>query len=132
MTEISQSNDTLTLDIIKQHCVIEHNLDDSLLTHYQNASIEIIEKYLNRSILYRIFEATTEELTTDEILTLKVPYKPEALNIYYSSGEIEQTTKIYYDTGSQELAVLQYDENPIDNIEAFIQNKNTNNLLFFV
>lgn len=40
----------ITLDLIKAHCRIDHDEDDSLLEHYENAAHEHIERQLGRRL----------------------------------------------------------------------------------
>jgi hypothetical protein len=127
MTEISQSTDPLSLELIKSHIVIEHNLDDTLLEHYKNASLDTIEKYLNASILERIFQSGTVTNESD-VLTFDLTYKPKSIIVYYTDGSQDDTVDYFYDIGAQMLYVDNQDFN-IDRVEAFITpiNINTSN-----
>lgn len=130
MTEISQSPDPLSLELIKSHIVIEHNLDDTLLEHYKNASLDTIEKYLNASILERIFQSGSGGSVTNEsdVITFDLTYKPKSIIVYYTDGSQDDTVDYFYDTGAQILYVDNQDFN-IDRVEAFISpiNINTSN-----
>lgn len=40
----------ITLDLIKAHCRIDHDEEDELLVHYENAAHDYIERQLDRKL----------------------------------------------------------------------------------
>ena len=126
MTEISQTQDPLTLDLIKAHLLIAHNEDDILLEHYKEASLEIAEKYLNLSILERLFESTPDEITSSDILSLHLPYKPKNVLVHLQDTTTYES-EFYFDRGSEKIFVMN-DNEDIVKVEAYIQMKNVSSI----
>ena len=118
MVETSVAPDPLEMDLIKAHLVVEHNLDDTIISHYSSASLEVIEEYLNYSLLGRIFETTTNEIT-EQMLYLDLPYKPQSIIVYYDDGSQEDDIDFMYDIGTKTLYV-ENTENNITKVEAFV------------
>jgi len=83
MTIKTDYTDTLTLDLIKQHLLIDHALDDALLSHYKDASLELVESEAHAHFYQRAWEATADELEigVDGMLHLSLPVDADILFI---------------------------------------------------
>ena len=128
MELVQESTDTLTLDLIKAHILVSHNLDDVLLEHYKKASLELIEEYLSYSLLERIYKNTPSEIDGDNkqrVITLQCPYKPDYIIRYFEDGSQDEIG-FQFDIGAKELYVYNETELNITKIEAFMFDRYVN------
>ena len=88
MTVKTQADDTLTLELTKQHLYVDFSDDDTLIGNQITASLQAVENYLNLQVLDTTYENTVDELTPfeDDVLKLTLPYKPHSITVTDSSG----------------------------------------------
>lgn len=79
----------VSLTDIKRHVVVEHDVDDDLLTDYLNAAIDYCQKYISQPLVL-----TRYTVTLDCFQAFGVPYAPlraiEAVQ-YLDGDELTQT-----------------------------------------
>ena len=90
--------DTLTLELIKQHLIIDHSLDDALLTHYQVASLELVESEAHAQFYPRTWTATPKELEIgiDGLLRLSLPVDADVVMIDDSTHAKQIDRRYWY------------------------------------
>ena len=94
MTITTTETDTLTLDLVKQHLLVDHTVDDVIIQHYIDSSIPATQNYTNKSVLSGTYTNTTDELVPvyefDGYYTykLRIPFCPTEVTITYPTGTI--------------------------------------------
>lgn len=82
--------DTLSIDLAKEHLVVEHALDDVLINSYIDATLVVSEGYLSRPI--------TEEAYTSVIAdSYEIKYKPTKIDLYLGLVLVEEDALFRYD-----------------------------------
>ena len=111
MILVSKGADTLSLALIKQHIVVEHNLDDAIIQHYSDMSFATAETYINHSI-------TDEEYTSmpDALNTYKIPHKPSKVEIYNLGVLVKEVVFSYV---SPYITIV-VDDDVYDEVKAFV------------
>lgn len=128
----TQADDTLTLELTKQHLYVDFDDDDILIGNQIIASLQAVEHYLNLQVLDTTYENTTEELTPfeDDVLKLTLSYKPHNITVTDSSGSTTYTEReeyYRYDNADGYLYVPQTDDG-ITAIEAVCGGVNTQSI----
>ncbi len=92
----STANDTISIDLAKQHLYVDHNLDNILIQAYIDASRGIVEDYMHSTVLQREYSASLEELIPTEVgLMLYLEEDPFFVEITSNLG-VEVLDKRYY------------------------------------
>ena len=122
MDILSQTSDSLSLDLVKSHLYVDFIEDDDLIQHYIDASLQQVTVYLNYEVLETQYITTTEEFTPVnidgvDVYKLKVPYKPNKItyritNPFVPEGYTDsyESTDINYDVGTSTLIVPYLDK----------------------
>ena len=114
MLLVSKNPPSVTLQQVKEHLVINHNLDDDLILSYIQSSIAYISRYIGLYPWGEEYQAETDELNpTDKDLfpwyILTIPKRPT--EIVYKDSDLEEHkfNKLeideLYDPGTQILRI---------------------------
>ena len=77
-------DDILPLDVVKQHLVVEHDLDDTLISLYRDAAIEHVENVTRRTLPLSQFDMSVPQF--EPVISLRSPPVRAVSNITYDNG----------------------------------------------
>jgi len=115
----SKGLDTLTLSLTKNHLVVEHILDDVLIQHYMDSSLETVEDYIRLPITQEIYSSIIAE-------SYEIKYKPSKVELYLSDVFVKQVDFTYLDTCL--IPILDGTE-IYDEVKATVDSANKNNII---
>ena len=88
--------DSLTLDLVKNHLILDHSLDDVILQHYMVASLELVESEADAQFFVREWESEAHELIPYSDGTIRLALPVDADKVLIDDG----TTSQYINKGS--------------------------------
>lgn len=113
MTLDIKSPDSLSLGLVKQHLVVSHNLDDTLIQSYIDASLFTSEKYINHPITSESYVSIIDDSNIYEI-----PHIPSNVYLYLGGALVSEIDFTY----NYPYLTLTLDGTEVfDNIKADVQ-----------
>ena len=103
------SPDSLTLDLVKKHLLVEHDDDDVIIQQYMGASLDAVERDTHAHWLKREWASTSfdEGITLNNTLVLTLPVNPKEITLNFVDGSdyVFDEIEWYYCAGSVTVAL---------------------------
>ena len=108
----------VTIDRLRDHLRVRHDLEDSLYLEYLEAATQLVEEWTERAFITRTFRWTNWNFAhPDDSQIIEIPVTPlvsiESIK-YYDADDAEQTLAAteYYIEGSEQVPACVYPVNP--------------------
>ncbi len=104
----NKTNPNITLNDVKRHLYVDHDLDNNLLEMYLQSAIAWCSEYIGIYPYGCSYVASIEELNSGDLKSLELEYRPYLVEIQ-TSGDSEflnkQDIDLIYSSETQELIV---------------------------